>query len=704
MAITFTVEPCEGNKVIYQRVAPTTKGGPSVGTLYFYLRIKNTGAPATLTMITVTFPDSPELPRLYPRNRVIETTADAGATEDVWLVDNEVIKLTKSPKRIKISLVFAGSSEVVTRELDLGPHTVSYRFFARPEDIETYGEYIELDSGHAGDGGGQFYAQDASALGWTDGKLKATKQGQADSDNYYGFGRPIYAMGDGLVLLADDSHEDNPAAGRRVVNRMPGTWQSKEKVRDIAVACLRRRLSDTVVSNRIVVATLNTQNSLRLTALEQDDRATTVKFLSEVVGDPADAIEIVALGGAFVVTASRSGQTTRFVLWELTLAGTLAERHAFEITGTTLEVRMVALSSSLLLLAVRTTAGTLTLSLRELVGKQLQPAIGEHKLGYVGAFSLVRFDSMRVAAAVYSTGGPLKVIAFQIAGKAGNYTIERTGEAYDDTANEISAVDLSGPDRFGTAVRQVDGKLVFIVWEAKDGKVTKVCEYANNENAQQIRSVPFKKKALAVFHRTIPGKLRLTTLEVDETHAYQLADDNETYGSMDLYAVDRLDTAQPTLVTVVRTNEETAKLILWQFSYNNFIKILYGNEIVSCVHLKQGSIPGWIKDQLKTGKPVPVKASHMIGRLGHSGSSGGPHLHIQASRVKQALLADLPDLMRRMKADEDVSVIRPIQFHGALAMANSGVKPGGAGANPGLGELEGMGAYFSEYVVLPLKE
>ncbi|HEU4535773.1 MAG TPA: M23 family metallopeptidase, partial [Polyangiaceae bacterium] len=96
-----------------------------------------------------------------------------------------------------------------------------------------------------------------------------------------------------------------------------------------------------------------------------------------------------------------------------------------------------------------------------------------------------------------------------------------------------------------------------------------------------------------------------------------------------------------------------------------------------------------------------VSTGERIGRMGHSGRSGGPHLHIQADRVKPEFLGDLPKLMALIKADETVSVFRPMQFHGAKAMQTSlGVKPGGAAANP-LAEMKGHGAFFEEYVVLP---
>ena len=46
-------------------------------------------------------------------------------------------------------------------------------------------------------------------------------------------------------------------------------------------------------------------------------------------------------------------------------------------------------------------------------------------------------------------------------------------------------------------------------------------------------------------------------------------------------------------------------------------------------------------------------------------------------------------------------MVRPLQFHGARAMVNTGVKQGGAAANPDLGELEGHGVALKQYVVLP---
>ncbi len=107
-------------------------------------------------------------------------------------------------------------------------------------------------------------------------------------------------------------------------------------------------------------------------------------------------------------------------------------------------------------------------------------------------------------------------------------------------------------------------------------------------------------------------------------------------------------------------------------------------------------------NDLKTGKAPKVAEGQLIGLAGNAGSSAGPHLHIQADRVRPEFLGDITKLIAAIKARADVSFFRPLQFHRAKTMINnSGVKPGGVNANPGLSDMEGHGAYFNPYVVLP---
>ena len=96
-----------------------------------------------------------------------------------------------------------------------------------------------------------------------------------------------------------------------------------------------------------------------------------------------------------------------------------------------------------------------------------------------------------------------------------------------------------------------------------------------------------------------------------------------------------------------------------------------------------------------------MRKGERIGRMGHSGRSSGPHLHIHALRVRPDLLRDLPLLCEKVRrGDDDVGALRPLQFRGVATVHDLVVFPGGAAANP-VTMMDGHGAYFDTYVVWP---
>jgi hypothetical protein len=130
----------------------------------------------------------------------------------------------------------------------------------------------------------------------------------------------------------------------------------------------------------------------------------------------------------------------------------------------------------------------------------------------------------------------------------------------------------------------------------------------------------------------------------------------------------------------------------------NSLRILHGNCIVLYAHFNSGTV-----NPAVAFPGAHVYAGQFLGRLGNSGSSSNPHLHIHSTRVSS--LAKAADLIEQARTD-DIPYIgyRPIVWHGAQTMRLDGIQPGGL-ANQfnasHFSTMTGHGVYFLEYGILP---
>jgi hypothetical protein len=180
----------------------------------------------------------------------------------------------------------------------------------------------------------------------------------------------------------------------------------------------------------------------------------------------------------------------------------------------------------------------------------------------------------------------------------------------------------------------------------------------------------------------------------DSPNSYQFHADN-TAGVVNTVSLDELDTMEYLVGT--RTAGGALKIMTWHYANGggNSVVMLHGNCRVLYAHFQEGSVdtnvlyPGAI-----------VGAGQMLGRMGHTGSSGGPHTHINSDRIDDSRsIEEILEAEAEFALTGDASNLgiigpRPMPFSGARAMQLSQIAPGGEG-NPAnsFATMNGQGMY-----------
>ena len=73
------------------------------------------------------------------------------------------------------------------------------------------------------------------------GNLAVTRNGSKNNADYFLWGRPLYAMADGIVVRAVDDHEDNPGSGQRTVARKAGSYQGTAQIDAVSARSMLAR-------------------------------------------------------------------------------------------------------------------------------------------------------------------------------------------------------------------------------------------------------------------------------------------------------------------------------------------------------------------------------------------------------------------------------------------------------------------------------
>jgi murein DD-endopeptidase MepM/ murein hydrolase activator NlpD len=351
--------------------------------------------------------------------------------------------------------------------------------------------------------------------------------------------------------------------------------------------------------------------------------------------------------------------------------------------------------------------------------------MGQAAAGQVGVFDMAVLSQSRVVSGVQTSSGKLKVIVWDLALTNSNtvQTITRRGDTGE--VEPVSAIAMSGTsesNQVAGAVRNAAGHLKVFYWDTDAGGAIKETAQTEAGAASLVSITRFKKTTLLTAVRDGDNTLRLILWKLKDDNGKKTINrqGEAEAGVVGAISLGLIDTYHPTVASAVRDGAGNLKVVLWQISTHNGYNILHGDdvrghEVVGYWHMSE------INPQLlKAG--TKVKAGQYLGRLGNSGASGGPHLHIHAVKVNVkvnggpiddlnsndkngAPTLTLEQLIEKVKdgtwSDAPFDVpYRPLVFHNARAMVASGLKKGGVWKNP-FGVLNDDGIYFERYAVFP---
>jgi Peptidase family M23 len=220
--LTIKVEPAEAASCVYGALAARTSNDLPNGQLSLVLTITNNGvSPVHLNQVTVSFVGSPGE---SPSSNAADLTIAATQTKQWYFgTANNIILPVPAPGAITLSLACDGFSDPATLNMPLAQYVSpatggGYAFPARSDDLKQGEYWTGRSAAHGPAGGGtQLYAYDLlvrvfdpSTSSWP------TLPPGADNtknENYYIWGKPIYAMADGVVRQLKDGIAANTPPG-----------------------------------------------------------------------------------------------------------------------------------------------------------------------------------------------------------------------------------------------------------------------------------------------------------------------------------------------------------------------------------------------------------------------------------------------------------------------------------------------------------
>lgn len=704
--ILVTLEPQEDGKLVYLPAAPKASDEPGTSLLAFRATMQNIGTGTErLTGISVVLRPLPGQPG-NPSPQVFSFSRDVavggGSTKVTQIKKDELIIVPLfALSHAEIRFTFDGHDGPIVLIRQVAPHRSptphgSYRFFGRAQDMG-FDEYF-FQSRHDDDN--QYFEYDMKVCGWNDdlGRLASIRTATSGSRNedYFGYGKPLYAMADGTVISFANDYDENPAPGLRAL--IPVSDANAGLVSALDLARLRR--------DCVVTAVRTFQGTLKLIVWQIVDEGNVLDAKLERLGDiEGGAIDDVALTAASTTrlfTAARSDAGTLEVgSWNVSANGMALTAGATGTGGITGAVAIASLTESRIVVAVRAAGGTLKLIVWDLSadGSSLT-RVGEATAGAIEKVALVTLSSGRVLTAVRTGTGKLKVIVWDIS-RHGSVT--RRGDAEAGTISDVSAA-LVNRERGRIVTAVVTGaKLKSIIWETgADGNVTRTGDLLAHRATKVSAGAYQEPDDYATCTIGFDGRLIVSTWKsasestsaVTEVVRYS---ENKA-GKVTLAKVAWLEIRdRHFIVAAVKTESGALKLKAWWLASKsgNHFRILHGDELVAFFHLKKGTLN---PELCEVG--AVVEEGQFLAKLGNSGASGSPHCHIEARKVLGKLT--VPEIIAAHEAgtlDAHLSA-RPMVFHDAQSRRKADVKKVG-GVDNKFGDVDRQGFYWQEQAIWP---
>lgn len=220
--LTITVEPAEASSVVYGLLAAKTANDVPNGQLSLVLTLKNNETSSVhLNQVTVLFIGPPSVgPSAITADLTIATNQ---TTQWVFSASDNIILPVPAPGAIRLDLSCDGFTEPAILTAPLAQYVSpanggGYAYPAKADDLEQGEFWTGRSAGHGPAGGGtQLFAYDVLVRVYdTASNSWPTSIPGADNtlnENYYCWGKPIYAMADGVVVQFLDGMPANTPPG-----------------------------------------------------------------------------------------------------------------------------------------------------------------------------------------------------------------------------------------------------------------------------------------------------------------------------------------------------------------------------------------------------------------------------------------------------------------------------------------------------------
>lgn len=217
-AVAVTTHPMDSGALVYGPLAPKSTVDLPTGQLSVLFNLTNQEASAvTFTSLLVSFDPPDVAPVTIP---VTLDPVQPGATKQWYFpTANFIILPDPAPEKVSFALTFETFSDPVIVDKVLATYNgAHYSFPARTKDLADGELWSGRSAKHGGAGGGtQMFAYDLLVVGFDTSKNTWTtaKEGTPGTSNsdYHSWGKPIYAMADGVVVQFLDGMAENTPPG-----------------------------------------------------------------------------------------------------------------------------------------------------------------------------------------------------------------------------------------------------------------------------------------------------------------------------------------------------------------------------------------------------------------------------------------------------------------------------------------------------------